>query len=271
MSAADSHYYENPAHWTADRYLTGFERQRLQTCVDLIPRDTESLVDIGCGNGAFLRHLQDISVPPRNLFGLDRSNAALTASLCAAPMTAATAQALPFPDRAVHMACALDVIEHLPFGIYQSALDEIARIAGRYILINVPYRERRLTVTCPNCGCGFNPHYHMRSFDEAVLAGLFTDFEPLRMVKTKRRENLLFLAVRPFRRHVFGPFPATAICPQCTYSPAPDTTAPTPDTGWRGRIKALAAKLPAIAMAAEIAVLYRRREAAGPLSGANRA
>jgi len=178
-------------------------------------------------------------------------------------MTTATAQALPFPDRTIDLACALDVIEHLPFGIYETALEEIARITARYILINVPYRERRLTLHCPQCGCGFNPHYHMRSFDETILATLFDDFEPLHMVKTKRRENLLHLAARPFRRRVFGAFPATAICPQCAYTAAPSSNAPQPP-GWRGQVKALAAKLPAIPVAAEIAVLYRRNLKSGP-------
>ncbi len=268
MSTTDSDYYDNPAHWTADRYLTGFEQQRLQTCVGLIPGDTDSLVDIGCGNGAFLHHLERASIlsPPPRLFGLDRSATALSATLCAAPMATATAQALPFADGAVDLACALDVIEHLPFGMYETALDEIARVAARYILINVPYRERRLTLHCPNCGCGFNPHYHMRSFDETILAGLFADFEPLRMAKSKRRENLLFLATRPFRRRVFSTFPGTAICPQCAYSAAPSNNA-SPATGWRGRIKALAAKLPTIPVAAEIAVLYRRRATSHPKSG----
>lgn len=257
MTGSHSDYYEDPAHWTADRYLAGFEQQRLQACVGLVPGDVSCLLDIGCGNGAFLHNLEQ-AAPQRALFGLDRSTAALKAGLCAAATTAASAQALPFADRAVEMVCALDVIEHLPHGIYETALSEIARVAGRHILINVPYRERRLTLRCPYCGCGFNPHYHMRSFDETVLASLFADFEPLRTIKTKRRENLLFLAARPFRRQVFGGFPATAICPQCAYrSPHPETVAP--PTGFRSQVKAFAAKLPTIAVAAEIAVLYRRR------------
>jgi len=177
-------------------------------------------------------------------------------------MTTASAQALPFADRTIDMVCALDVIEHLPHDIYESALREIARVAGRHILINVPYRERRLALHCPYCDCRFNPHYHMRSFDETVLASLFADFEPMRIVKTKRRENLLLLAVRPFRRRVFGGFPATAICPQCAYRTPPPSGAQAQTTGFRDHIKTFAAKLPTIAVAAEIAMLYRRRDSA---------
>ncbi len=263
MAARDSDYYENPAHWTAERYTAGFEQQRLQTCVDLVPADVTSLLDIGCGNGAFLRRLEEHG-PPRRLVGVDRASAAVAAALCEATLITGSADALPFPSRTIHMVCALDVVEHLPCGVYEAALSEIARVAEHNILINVPYRERRLTLRCPHCGCGFNPHYHMRSFDEATLATLFAAFEPVRMVKTKRRENLLFLATRPFRRRVFGGFPATAICPQCSYrAPAIDPGVPDRRTGLRETVKALAEKLPTLPVAAEIAVLYRRRKSLG--------
>lgn len=46
---------------------------------------------------------------------------------------------LPFPDRSFDVACAFEVLEHLPFDQFQPALTELARVARSHVLISLPH------------------------------------------------------------------------------------------------------------------------------------
>lgn len=45
---------------------------------------------------------------------------------------------LPLPDRSFDVACAFQVLEHLPFAQALAALDELARVARRHVVISLP-------------------------------------------------------------------------------------------------------------------------------------
>ena len=61
-----------------------------------------------------------------------------------------------------------EILEHLPWGVYEKTLVELARVAKETILITTPYQEKRQFVTCPKCHCSFSPFYHIRSFSDSV-------------------------------------------------------------------------------------------------------
>ena len=66
----------------------------------------------------------------------------------------ANAADLPFPDAAFDMVTCAEVIEHIPSPALERACREMARVARRYVLVGVPYRQdlRHGRTTCAACG-----------------------------------------------------------------------------------------------------------------------
>ena len=260
----EKNYYEHASHWDVARFDRGFESERLATTADLVPSAVRSVLDVGAGNGSFLKILEQRR-ENLSMIGIERSVAAVQAARCQAPIIRGLAEDLPFLDRAFDLVSALETIEHLPYGTYERALGELRRVASKYILISVPYRERRLRTICPYCTCEFNPHYHMWSYDEMTLSGLVPGFGIAASTKVYCDESFLKILVRPFRRRIFSDFPVTAFCPQCGYRSGGDTD-PSPiaengriDSG-RSLIKAIAEKLPVLRVARDTIVLFEKHE-----------
>lgn len=203
-----------------------------------IPQDVHSVLDVGCGDGQFLRWLPD----GYQKVGLDFSREAL--SRVGAPKVQGTVEALPFPDASFDLVTCFEVIEHLSPQAFEPALRELERVSRRYIMVSVPNREvlAESLVWCPYCSCVFHPSWHVRAFDERALARLFVG---LRMVECRPcgpvarygRSRLAALAVLLARRSP----PPVALCPQCGFSetardrPVGDAEAQAPRRAHRGR------------------------------------
>ena len=229
---AEADYYENPVAWNLERYLGNeAERRRFEMTADLIDARAESLLDVGTGNGAFLSFLEHRSTP-LNLYGLERSKAAIAAAACQAEIRQGSVDALPFADRSFDSVTALEVIEHLPHGVYSRALQEMARVAATQVLISVPYKERRVMVVCPECRCRFSPIFHLRTFDERSLPKLVPGFELNRteLVTTEVHRLLTGIAtrVRSLRDRLKGRIPVQTTCPQCGVPMGPQGTKAAP-------------------------------------------
>jgi SAM-dependent methyltransferase len=216
---SDGALFENPGLWAAERYELAHQVQRFRTCAELIPPDASSLLDVGAGNGAFLAYLAR-ERPALATTGLERSAVAIAHAVTSAPLLEGSGEQLPFGDRSVDVVSALEVIEHFPHGVYETCLGEMERVAGRSILISVPYRERRMKVRCPYCTCVFNPHYHMRSFDEDVMRSLFPRFDCVEIRTVDVPDVPLGSVIKPvyrWARGQMGFFPWGAVCPQCGF------------------------------------------------------
>lgn len=238
-TASEPVYYENPEFWAAERYLGNeAELSRLRQCAGVVPSGARTLLDVGSGNGAFLRVLEEMR-PELRMEGLERSQTAVRMAVCASEVREGSIDAIPHPDRSFDVVTSLEVIEHLPFGVYEASLRELERVAGRYLLIEVPYREGLVQVRCPHCACSFNPHFHMRQFDDGTMRSLFERFRCVRLEKTTTRDVMFASTVKPvFRkmRHWSGFFPATCVCPQCGFSAAASADGgPVQDVGSRTR------------------------------------
>lgn len=259
---AEQAYYQNPDLWAAEHFLSAAEGRRFQQCADLIPSSTTTLLDVGCGNGAFLAYLEARN-SPITLLGIERSAAARAAAVCRAPVQAGSIDALPCPDRAYDLVAAMEVIEHLPYQVYEQSLAELERAAARHILISVPYRERRSQALCPYCGCRFDSNYHMRRFDERAMQQLFRAFRLKQFRLVYVDDYWLAPLLRAGYRAISRgrDFPVTAQCPQCGFvgrSAANTTAAPLPARA-RGSLKArLKGRLPTYKRANWIAALYER-------------
>ena len=214
----EQQYYEDDRIWATDFEADSDEAARFSLIQETIPDDTRSLVDVGCGNGDFLKR---IAGNYERVCGVDRSAAALRHVITEKYL--ASAADLPFGDREFDTVCCLEVIEHLPVAIFPNVLRELARVAAKHIVISVPYDEdtRADLVTCPSCYCSFNRNYHLRRFDEHAFRRLFDNVDGEFRVQVV---NTVGEAVHPVGlatvKRLISPLrrprlPEGAVCPQC--------------------------------------------------------
>ena len=195
------------------------EEERINKTISLIPEDSSSILDAGCGDGRITNRL--VSGYSR-VIGLEQSKEALRH--VKAEKMLGSIESLPFPDRSFDLVLCCEVLEHLPFEVYPRALKEIERVAAKYIIVTVPNNEdlKRSSVTCPHCGCVFNISRHVRSFNQETLKGLFSQFS-LQLLQfclpVKVYPGFLVRGARFIRLIPDNPFPPTALCPQCGYTP----------------------------------------------------
>ena len=89
-----------------------------------------SVVEVGVGDrvfGDFLKNNTDISY---------RS---VDVAEDLKPDVVGSITALPLPDKSADVACAFEVLEHLPFEDFDTALGELARVSKRNVLISLPH------------------------------------------------------------------------------------------------------------------------------------
>jgi SAM-dependent methyltransferase len=224
-------HYENPILWSPGRYEQGIEGQRLETTLRWIPDDVESVLDVGCGNGDLTNRLSAM----RLAIGLDQSQTAL--QWVQVPRVQADIVQVPFADNAFDMVISAEVIEHLRVPVFKQALQQLARVARRYILVSVPYRENLevRNIQCPQCKCRFHRYLHMRSFDYAGIENLFRDTADVQTIKVEaivpQKQPRFVPALLYLRDQVLpGAFniPTRMLCPQCGYSTLEVTSRPNP-------------------------------------------
>jgi SAM-dependent methyltransferase len=168
-------YYEADEFWDGDALLGADNMRRYQQTAALIPSDALCVLDVGCGNGRFGAFVAASRQGVR-VVGVDRSHKAL--EFVTTEKLHGDAVDLPVESGSFDCVTCLEVIEHLPVDAFELALRELTRVAGRYVIIGVPYRESIETnvTTCPQCRTTFNVDLHLRSFDQAAMAGLLTEY-----------------------------------------------------------------------------------------------
>lgn len=208
--------YETKDLWNRSHYETPAEKARFEAVLAALPTDATSLLDVGAGNGAFLSLLEHRR-PTLLLEGLEPSREARQAAVCRTALKDGSIAALQRADRSVDVVTALEVLEHLPAGIFPLALSELSRVARKAIVISVPWRERRRLIECKACGCRFNPSYHVRSFDEKNARGLIRGFS-LVTTTLVMDEQYIGVALVAWVRSLIGAGEdlwSLTLCPQC--------------------------------------------------------
>lgn len=171
MNDFEQRYYESEDFWE-DSLQDNANVNRIQRTAILVPKDVKNLVDLGCGNGVFLNHLMSLR-PELRLTGVDRSQSAL--KYVQTTTINSSIDKLPFDDNSFDCVSCLEVIEHLPIDLYNRAIQEIARVAAKYIIISVPYKEdlEESFNKCPRCKSTFSYELHVRSFSDNDMGNLF--------------------------------------------------------------------------------------------------
>ncbi|MDD5438638.1 MAG: class I SAM-dependent methyltransferase [Candidatus Omnitrophica bacterium] len=152
--------------------VTHSDHERMQTILDFIPAGVKTALDVGFGGGYVFRALRD----RKDLlcYGMDISFA-LARTMCDAPVCVADIRRIPFRDRAFDLVLVSDVLEHIREEDFEESINELKRVADRYILINSPYRDTHTWPVgwCGRCKKEFNIYGHMRTIDKKFLDGLF--------------------------------------------------------------------------------------------------
>jgi SAM-dependent methyltransferase len=267
MTSPEREYYEQRAFWDFDYRTIPAEKERIERTIASIPPEVRTLLDAGCGNGNLINALLDRQPSQLDrIVGLDWSAEALRHVRSEKRQGSVTE--LPFAVGEFDLVTSLEVIEHLPQSDFDKAIAEYQRVARRFIMVTVPNREdlERSLVACARCRCRFNPHFHMRSFDDATLRNLFSKFECIELqaigpeisyVALGRFAIALARSLRPPRP------PSTAICPQCGHRQADNSNEAENGSAARPADsparRALRSILPTVSRRRWLHALYRRR------------
>ncbi len=171
MNDFEKSYYEANVFWQPEVINNDANKERVLVTSKLVPLDVSSLLDAGCGSGIFLNALSN-NRPAIRTMGFDRSEAAL--KYVNVEKRIGDITAINFPDSSFDCVSCLEVLEHLPVAVYENALNELCRVAKKYILISVPFEERleEGMNRCPNCLSTFNVDLHLRSFSKKDIEQL---------------------------------------------------------------------------------------------------
>src|SRR3990172_310721 len=214
-------HYEKTDLWSPARWAdVGSVTDRAMRVLELIQGDAQSVLDVGSGNGLLAR----VSRGKHPIISLDRSLAALQQAQDR--RCQANAFALPFARDSFDVVVSMEMLEHLPVPIYRTALEKIARVSKKNIIITVPFMEKlsKSFVTCPQCSCHFHPYYHVRRYDAGSLQNLFSNygwvcilFEPVGFDRARRMQLIWRLLLLYLHRRSAN-FPWYATCPQCGFN-----------------------------------------------------
>jgi len=164
-------YYDRLSRWGEP--MSDADQERIKRTLELIPEDTRTVLDVGCGDGALTNLLLQRGLV---VTGLDFSRTAL--QHVAGPRVVGAVDALPFADRSFDLVLCAEVLEHLPEHAFAAARAEIERVAARWIVVSTPndeYLPARLA-KCIYCHTKFHANRHVRSFNRAAHQQLFPDF-----------------------------------------------------------------------------------------------
>jgi SAM-dependent methyltransferase len=220
MSSFEKEYYESATFWEGEAVQDENNIIRIEKTASMIPSDTTSVSDIGCGNGVFVNYLQT-NFPRLNLIAVDRSKSALRH--VKTRKIEGDIAAIPLADRSSDCVSCLEVIEHLPVSAYQAALSELARVSRKYVIISVPYAEKleRNSTQCPQCKSIFNVDLHLRAFSDDAIGRLLEsrNFECISIVKTGEQISFRghYQFVRAFYPEKLRSW-RSPICPICGYT-----------------------------------------------------
>jgi ubiquinone/menaquinone biosynthesis C-methylase UbiE len=220
MNKHEVDYYEYDKFWNSQK--SDNDKNRINFIIKNIPNDADSLLDVGCGNGIFINEaIQNMKL--RRIVGLDRCKTAM--KYVKTDKIIGSIDTLPFHNNGFNLVTALEVLEHLPLMVYEKALNEICRIARKYIIISVPNNENlsKSLVQCPSCQTRFSSCYHMRSFNKENLRTLFltNGFKLKALNEIGKTNHRLFINefigfVNKIKR--INNFDGKTICPLCGYT-----------------------------------------------------
>jgi hypothetical protein len=196
--------------------LTSDYIERIEVIQSLIPRDVETLLDIGCGRCDIINSIADTRNDIR-IVGVDMHPEAL--KYCKTQTVTASLPDIPFADKYFDIVLCLQVLEHIPEEEYVNSLREIERLSRHYIIIGVPFRENLLskTVLCSDCGTVSHADGHLRRYNHSTLKHMFKDFILEEVVLAGKMQKRQSIAGIWLKQNLSGSYYRSEefLCPHC--------------------------------------------------------
>lgn len=121
----DKKSYEFARYGLEERFISYY--WQLKEVIRLHPK---SVLEVGVGDGVFGNFLES---------NTDIEYKSLDIAEDLGPDLVGSVTNIPKADNSVDIACAFEVLEHLPFGKFDQALAELSRIAKEYMVISLPH------------------------------------------------------------------------------------------------------------------------------------
>ena len=99
--------------------------------------EPDSVLEIGVGSGILGAIL-------KNTFGIQYESLDVNREL--KPDYVGSVQKLPFPDRHFDVIACFQVLEHLPYEVFEQALSELFRVSKKAVILSLPNARRILRV-----------------------------------------------------------------------------------------------------------------------------
>ena len=153
------------------------ERRVREYVISKVPKDAETILDVGCGNGWAAKEF----LPKGKLvFSLDISaiNPAKAKKLYPSENhfgIAADSFHLPFYNNSFDCVIGSEIIEHV--GEPSNFVKELFRVIkkGGRLIISTPYKEKLIYYLCVHCNKKTPANAHIHSFDEKKLEDLYKE------------------------------------------------------------------------------------------------
>lgn len=191
------------------------EQIRIADLLALVPQGVERVLDIGARHGYVSKRLADRAA---QVTALDLETPEIDDPRVHCMQ--GDAAAMPFADDSFDLVFCAEVLEHVPSPTLERACAEIARVARRFVVIGVPYRQdiRLWRTTCAACGGVSPPWAHVNSFDDARLAALFPRLAVERRSFVGEAEpgtNRVSAALMNWARNPYGTYIQDEGCVHC--------------------------------------------------------
>jgi len=183
------------------------ERRVREYIISKVPKNVQSILDVGCGSGWVAKTFIKRRVKVHSL-DITKINPSKALELYPSQKhfgVVADSFHLPFADSSFDCVIASEIIEHVvdPAAFIKEVFRVVSR--GGKLIITTPYREKLMYYLCIHCNQMTPVHAHIHSFDEKMLGGYYKGND-LESFKFKTFGNKLLIFLRTYIVLQFLPF-----------------------------------------------------------------
>jgi len=171
------------------------EELRTKLAFSIIPKDIESVLDVGCGEGYLCSIL---SKKVKLVSGIDISRIRIKKAkkrFKKMVFKIANILSLPYDNDSFDLVLAVTTLEHVPN--LKEAIKEMIRVSRKYIAFVVPYKMKPIKIVCFHCLKKFYLFGHIHYFDEKLIKKIAKGNE-LRIIRIKKLARLPYLMFKSY-------------------------------------------------------------------------